>query len=146
MEKIYYTLAEANALLPFVRNSLERAQGIKAEIAAMIVQIREEGIDFETLFSRTEMSPEEALYRKNLEDMGDQINDIIFEFEEKGIYLKNLDLGLIDFLARINNEDAFLCFKQGELEIAYWHTLQEGFPGRKSLFERGILENVAQVH
>lgn len=53
---------------------------------------------------------------------------------KKGILIKNLDLGLIDFPhIRSNNEEVYLCWKMGEEDIKYWHTLSAGFAGRKPL-------------
>ncbi len=52
---------------------------------------------------------------------------------ELGGMVKDLDEGLVDFLARRGEEDVLLCWRLGEDEIAHWHRLEEGFAGRKPL-------------
>jgi hypothetical protein len=47
--------------------------------------------------------------------------------------VKDADTGLVDFPAQVAGAEAFLCWRLGEDEIAYWHGIDEGFPGRKPL-------------
>ena len=59
---------------------------------------------------------------------------IVADFGEKGIEIKDLDKGLIDFpFRRTNGKVVFLCYLLGEPEIIAWHTLEGGFQGRKRL-------------
>jgi hypothetical protein len=44
-----------------------------------------------------------------------------------------VDTGLLDFPAVIDGEEALLCWRVGEGQIAYWHTLDGGFAGRTPL-------------
>ncbi len=60
--------------------------------------------------------------------------EIVQSLEEKGVIVKELNLGLIDFPhVRDTGEEVYLCWKLGENDILYWHTLAEGFAGRKSV-------------
>ena len=57
-------------------------------------------------------------------------------FEKEGVIVKSIPEGLIDFPSiRPNGEEVYLCWKIGEADITYWHTLDGGFSGRKSLVE-----------
>ena len=47
--------------------------------------------------------------------------------------LKGLDEGLLDFPARRFNEEIWLCWKEGETEIKFWHEKDVGFMGRKPI-------------
>jgi hypothetical protein len=60
------------------------------------------------------------------------------QIDSWGCVLKDLDQGLVDFLARRGPEEVFLCWRLGEAQIQYWHGLQEGFAGRKPLREDPI--------
>jgi len=53
-----------------------------------------------------------------------------------GCLIKDLDVGLLDFPAIINNEEVYLCWKLGEDRIRYYHKQNEGFAGRKPLDPR----------
>ncbi len=53
--------------------------------------------------------------------------------QQLGVELKDLDQGLVDFPSYRNGELVYLCWKRGEETIAYWHTIDAGFAGRKPL-------------
>lgn len=58
------------------------------------------------------------------------------ELDRFGIQVKSLDQGLIDFPhIRKNGEEVYLCWLFGEKEITYWHSIPDGFAGRKPLSE-----------
>ncbi|HMW33826.1 MAG TPA: DUF2203 domain-containing protein [bacterium] len=60
--------------------------------------------------------------------------DILRSLEKQGVIIKSIDEGLIDFPAiRANGEEVYLCWKLGEEDIFYWHTIRDGFQGRRPL-------------
>lgn len=62
--------------------------------------------------------------------------EIVRGLEQKGIIVKGLDEGLIDFPhIRANGREVYLCWKIGEDDILYWHTVDDGIQGRKSVEE-----------
>ncbi len=55
---------------------------------------------------------------------------------KKGILIKSLDEGLIDFPhIRSNQDEVYLCWKLGEEDIGWWHRIPDGFAGRRPLSE-----------
>lgn len=67
---------------------------------------------------------------------GDEVQDAIERIHATGCVVKDLDMGLLDFPARINDEDVFLCWKLGEDRIRFYHRQDEGFSGRKPIDPR----------
>ena len=57
----------------------------------------------------------------------------IEDLESTGVMLKGLEQGLLDFPARRFNEEIWLCWKEGETEIKFWHEKDVGFMGRKPI-------------
>jgi hypothetical protein len=57
------------------------------------------------------------------------VDDIV----EFGVEVKDLDEGLVDFPALRGGETVLLCWQLGEDEIAYWHSPEDGFAGRRPL-------------
>ena len=55
-----------------------------------------------------------------------------------GCLIKDLDIGLLDFPAIVNNEEVYLCWKLGEDRIRYYHRQNEGYAGRKPLDPRDL--------
>ncbi len=61
---------------------------------------------------------------------------IVTDLQQQGIVVKDLDQGLIDFPhRRANGDEVYLCWKAGEGELQFWHTMQGGFAGRKPVSE-----------
>lgn len=51
----------------------------------------------------------------------------------RGVLVKDLDQGLVDFYALAGDRLIFLCWKLGEAEVAHWHPLSGGFAARQPL-------------
>ena len=132
MPSPHFTLAEANAALAEVRPLAERlvahrralatAQAERTEIAIRVAG-NGSGVDPRELAELDERIAAE------LAGVARCVNAI----HGLGAVVKDPDSGLVDFPARIEGEEAFLCWQLGEDEIAYWHGLDEGFAGRKPL-------------
>ena len=62
-----------------------------------------------------------------------ELEKIVGKFTAEGVQVKDMDRGLIDFPAWIGDQDALLCWHVGEQRIAFWHSPEDGFAGRKPL-------------
>ena len=66
----------------------------------------------------------------------DRLIDILRELTDDGVMVKGIDRGLVDFPhLRNNGEEVYLCWKFGEGEINWWHTIPDGFSGRRNISE-----------
>jgi hypothetical protein len=54
-------------------------------------------------------------------------------FGDRGIVLRDLDRGLIDFPAIRDGREVYLCWIDGEPDIGFWHDLDAGYAGRRPL-------------
>lgn len=69
------------------------------------------------------------------QEMEDLVRNVR-ELNERGIEIKDLNKGLIDFPAlRANGEEVYLCYMLGEETILAWHSLEGGFPARQPITE-----------
>ena len=120
----HYTREEARALLPQVRQWLERLNQLRR--------------DQERLDKRVS-----GLLSDGHDIGGEQVNnwirtlaamqEILVEFQQREIFIKDLDRGLVDFPAIIGGKEVFLCWEQDEEDIEFWHDLDTGFAGREHL-------------
>ena len=62
-----------------------------------------------------------------------KINNLVEGIESKGIVLKGLADGLVDFPALREGKEIYLCWKVPEQKIEYWHDVNDGFKGRKPI-------------
>jgi len=54
-------------------------------------------------------------------------------FAKRDIVLRDLERGLIDFPAIRDDREVYLCWINGEADIAFWHDLDAGYGGRQEL-------------
>jgi hypothetical protein len=69
-----------------------------------------------------------------------KLYETIAELENKGVMIKSVDEGLLDFPSLRFDEEVWLCWKEGENEIKFWHRKDEGFMGRKPLATTNIID------
>lgn len=133
MEMKWFTLEEANALLPTIGEELAAVQSIAKEYEERykrLIQLKEKaGI------RRDEQSDPFFTLECELEFSQIEARAIIRSIHRKGAQLKDLDMGLIDFPAILNGEEVLLCWRQGEDRITHWHGFNDGFYGRRPLNE-----------
>lgn len=68
--------------------------------------------------------------------MSNNLRESLEGIEATGCVVKDLDVGLLDFPARIDGEAVYLCWKLGEDRIRFFHRQDEGFKGRRPLDPR----------
>jgi len=134
MEKKFFTPREANELLPFVREDIERLQKTKREFVQKALQLRELRLKHER--SASQLS-EDAVFEleASMEFLQLEAKTLADSIRLKGAELKDVDHGLVDFPAMMNGEEVLLCWKQGEERITHYHGRDDGFRGRKPIPE-----------
>src|SRR5277367_2382799 len=65
-----------------------------------------------------------------------RVKDALAEIDSTGVQVKDLDIGLLDFPCEVEGRIVLLCWKLGENGITHWHSVSEGFAGRKPIDER----------
>jgi hypothetical protein len=89
-----------------------------------------------------EQDPLERMYlESHIRDLEVLIDSLFRKIEALGGVIKGIDPILVDFLSFHKNRYIWLCWKEDEDTIMYWHELNEGFAGRKpiSLLEEDML-------
>jgi len=122
----YFSVNDANNILPTVIKKFNYAKKAKAEVMKMEQQLT------------SEMTPATSLedYTINKRKLNSSITKFyqsIEDLENTGVSLKGLDEGLLDFPAKRFDEEIWLCWKEGETEIKFWHEKDSGFMGRKPI-------------
>jgi hypothetical protein len=76
---------------------------------------------------------ESARIRSQMEFLLGVIQEDINMIGGMGGVVKDLLMGLVDFLGRVEGEEVWLCWKRGEKKVDFWHPLYAGFTERQSL-------------
>jgi hypothetical protein len=127
MAKKYFTLDEANQLLPYVREELAFLQESKRNFYQSYYRLQQ--------LKKQQPVDEEAVFHLecHLEFLELEAQLHINKLMEKGIQVKDIDIGLFDFPAILDGREVLLCWRQGEASITHYHGVNEGYAGRKSI-------------
>lgn len=117
----YFTPKEALQTLPLVRKIVK---DILTEGEELKLIAQERGPEIQT----------DPVFRRKLNN----INACMAELEEIGCFYKdwNFTMGLVDFPARINGQEVFLCWRSDEDTITHYHGQHDGYAGRLPIPEQ----------
>jgi hypothetical protein len=136
MSERTFTLQEAQTLLPVLESLLRRAIEAKQTIEAVQAEMQQLSHAI-FLNGGTLVNIAAAAHRKaEGEKATQQAKDALAEIAAAGVQVKDLDIGLLDFPCRVDDQTILLCWKLGEKAITHWHGTDEGFAGRKPIDER----------
>ncbi len=62
-----------------------------------------------------------------------EFEETIKVINDEQIIIRDIKLGLVDFLSLWDQREVFLCWKRGEPSIQFWHNTDEGFASRKRI-------------
>ena len=131
-EEKLYTVEEANDMLPWVVEQL----GIAAEAADRLSEARSDQAALEGL-SRSnghgDIDSRLSDVRADALSALDALRSVLDEFEARGIPVRDVDSGLIDFPGERDGKKVWLCWRMGEPEVGFWHETNTGFTGRQPL-------------
>ena len=122
----HFTLNQANEILPSIIKKFKNTIVLKNEV----IRIQS---DLETDQKYTTNFKEYIIKKQELNSAITNFYKSIEELESTGVTIKSLDQGLLDFPSLMFNEEIWLCWKEGETEIKFWHGKDEGFNGRKPI-------------
>jgi hypothetical protein len=57
----------------------------------------------------------------------------VVRLAERGILLRDPEIGLVDFPGEVDGRPVFLCWRLGEHDVSYYHEEHAGFTSRKPL-------------
>lgn len=120
-----FSLEQANALLPELESLLNVLEAKQESFKRF-----EDELFFREILEKA--SPPEIEFQEleaALLALGEEIKQIC----DLGCFLRHTEKGLVDFPAERGQEQVFYCWKRGEKEIQYFHTLQGGFFERRPL-------------
>jgi hypothetical protein len=112
-----FTPAEANRTLPLV-------QRIVADILAKGHRLR-----------KLVREPEDRDVRMQIGNLERDLHALLKELHAIGCDYKESGFkhGLVDFPAKIEDEDVYLCWRSDEDSITWYHPVREGFAGRRKI-------------
>jgi hypothetical protein len=119
----HFTLEEARALVPYVRQQFRRLEEIRTKL----------GLSPEQMQELTRSAGGNGGGKKSAEYLENilKANSIIQEMLDRGILVKDVSSGLVDFPHLRDGREVFLCYHVGEETVMYYHELDAGYAGRR---------------
>ena len=123
------TRVELEPVLLEAMDARRRAKAINDKMTELATRIQLSGgmrFDYQ-------QAGQQRLEQNNLES---SIAQALEKIHSTGCVVKDLDTGLLDFPARLNEEDVYFCWRVGEDRIRFYHRQDEGFAGRRPIDPR----------
>jgi hypothetical protein len=120
----FYSVDEANALVPKLKPLLERIRATQEALARdkTVAAVKEKA-----------SHNGGGLPSRHLGELTKALERDLRQLQEWGIVLRDPSIGLIDFFHQREGETVFLCWKLGEARVVWWHPVDTGIAGRKRL-------------
>jgi len=120
----FYSVEEANALVPKLRPLLQRIRDTQQALAEdkTVAAVREKA-----------SHNGGGLPGRHLSELTKTLERDLKQLQDWGIVLRDPGIGLIDFFHQRQGETVFLCWKLGEARVQWWHPVQTGIAGREPL-------------
>ncbi len=138
MRRRNFTVGEANALLPHLREVLGRIQELRGLVGGRTDQIK----ILDVIWGRGIQDPDNPdhedfeAHRKAIGRAVREIERLIREeILDLGIRFPpgGLEHGLLDFPTKLDGRWIYLCWRLGDEELGAWREVADGFMGRKPL-------------
>jgi hypothetical protein len=132
-----WTVAEANARLDGLRELLDQLKEWAVRLGEVHSELRRltefwgKEIDASDHADRPLKERLEAEWK----NLSRRLDEAVESLRGEGIELKEIDTGLVDFYAIQDGVLVLLCWRRDEPRVAFYHTLEGGFRGRRPIPE-----------
>jgi hypothetical protein len=133
--KKYYTVEQANAMLPLLRHILRDVTELAHDLRQRYERINHLQHNSGKLTPAHQEEVQTML--ADFERDQDKMHEFEDELRRLHVELKDYFTGLIDFRSMMDGREVYLCWRLGEPEVAHWHELDGGFSARKKLVPTG---------
>jgi hypothetical protein len=133
-----FTVAEANALLPHLREVLGRIQELRGRVGEGSDQLKILEVIWGGKVAEPS-NPDHEDFLRHRRVIGGAVQEIEILVREEILALGvrfpqgGLEHGLLDFPTILDGRWVYLCWRPEEDELLAWHELDAGFAGRKPL-------------
>ncbi len=132
MQERTFTLEDANELVPWLEERFEAMSPLRTELVrqqdellSLLRRRRSNGHSS----SEEEISETERV----VSELTRRLQEAVAEITARGILVRDIGRGLVDFPSHRNGDIVYLCWQRGEPFIDWWHPTDTGFSGRQQL-------------
>ena len=132
MQQQHFTVEEANAMLPWLAETLAGMMPVREELTGkqeellVLLRVRRGNGASSREGELTEL-------QRNVDRLTQELQGKVREISQRGIIVRDLSRWLVDFPSYREGREVYLCWIRGEVSIGYWHETNTGFGSRQPL-------------
>jgi hypothetical protein len=133
-DKRIFTLEEANSLIPSLELQFGQVMQLRSQLRATYERL--EALGAAPTDRPVDVERGSGMVRRlkgRFLALMEAMTETLHAIEEIGVAVKDVDIGLCDFLGEHDGQAVWLCWQYGEKRIGYWHDLNAGFGGRQPI-------------
>ena len=127
-----FTLEEATALLPWLRERLhalaplyQQLVALQGELEGLVRSARTNG--------GSSLEDELAHQQRTAQRLTRELEEGVQTVTRQGIVVRDIVRGLVDFPSVRDGQEVYLCWTLAEERIEYWHPTNTGYADRRPL-------------
>ena len=128
----YFTLEEANAMLPWLAETFSGLMPIREELVQeqerLLVLLRGGRGN-----GSSSHGAEITDLQRKVDSLTEDLQQVVREISQRGIIVRDIGRLLVDFPSLREGREIYLCWVRGELEIGFWHETDTGFSNRQPI-------------
>lgn len=132
MTERYFTLEEAQEIIPWMQSAFDSIRELSTKglegrktMNALVEKMQSNG--------GSQHDEELRALQTSVQESTTAIQSTLDEFARRGIVVRDIQRGLIDFPTLQEGREVYLCWVYGETIIEFWHEVDAGFAGRQPL-------------
>ncbi|MBI1972986.1 DUF2203 domain-containing protein [Candidatus Woesearchaeota archaeon] len=128
MKRTFFTLEQARLMLPEVQKHLRKINRLQRQLLFLdSIDIQHDDPEQDDKIQR--------VFEKEFHHASYLLYQELEKVEKKGVIVRDLNQGLIDFRSTFEGREIFLCWCLGEDTIRFWHEADDGYQGRRSIHD-----------
>jgi hypothetical protein len=127
-KKKFFIARDINTLIPKLERTFRQIEECRKRAEALAAQLPEKSKAVSpAAVAEARMIHSQTVFLMTI------VEEDVHYISSLGGVVKDLDDGLVDFPSQLNGEPVWLCWRLGEKEVRFWHSLDEGFSNRQFL-------------
>lgn len=136
MEKLYFTVDEAEQMIPELEKRFWRITQMRGQLQEIYQRLAPLG--YAPTDSEFPLAPHGAGLEvvddlSSLKALLEGVRQEIAWILDSGCIIKDLDHAIVDWHTQLDDREVLLCWRLGEKKVTHWHEVDQGFADRKPL-------------
>ncbi|MBT3181836.1 MAG: DUF2203 family protein [Deltaproteobacteria bacterium] len=134
----YYSISEANAIVPKLEYFFGKLGSVQRHVNNICRKANDYGIniDEDEFLDKLEKldNPIIRHLKRRLDEHSEDYLYYLDRIESLGVVVEDADHGIVRMYSWLDDDEVYLSWQYGEMEVSFWHDVDEDYIARKPLF------------